>query len=256
MSALRGVRDCLSGALVASYAPPMRTLRERRGPDINIRSGPQWRQYESIARRIARDRPHRILDWGCGWGQVTALLQRAGLDVTAFDYRPEARREGVERLPRFPEIEAYISPDPVKLPFENESFDAVLSCGVLEHVQEPEASLEELKRVLEPGGTLYVYNLPNRYSYLERIARVLGLYYHGESPYDAVYTKASAVALLQRHGYIVREARRANVLPLLLPGPVATRFTGVIWHTNRALERVPGLNAFATSVELIATAPP
>jgi ubiquinone/menaquinone biosynthesis C-methylase UbiE len=237
------------------YAHTMRTLRERRGPDINIRSGPQMRKYESIVERIARDQPRRMLDWGCGWGQLTALLRRAAIDVTAFDYRPDAPREGIERLARYPEIEAYIAHDPVKLPYEDGSFDAVLSCGVLEHVQYPEASLEELKRVLEPGGTLYVYNLPNRYSYTERIAKLLGLYYHGEAPYDAVYTKASAVALLERHGYIVREARRANLLPLLLSGRVATRLTGVIWNANRALERVPGLNTFATTVEVIATAP-
>jgi ubiquinone/menaquinone biosynthesis C-methylase UbiE len=233
----------------------VKRIRDRRGTDVNVRSGPQWREYQAIVRRIARDRPGRILDWGCGWGQISELLIRAGLDVTAFDYRPEAPREGFQRLALFPEIEAFISHDPINLPFEGNSFDAVLSCGVLEHVQDPDASLEELKRVLVQGGTLYVYKLPNRFSYLERLAKALGLYYHGEDPYDALYTTRSAIALLERHGFEAREARRTNVLPLTLSGPVPTRLAGVIWHANRALSRLPGLNALATNVELVATAP-
>jgi ubiquinone/menaquinone biosynthesis C-methylase UbiE len=244
------------GDSVRRYARAVSALRERRGTDVNIRSGPQWREYEAIVERIARDRPRRVLDWGCGWGQVTALLVGAGLDVSAFDYRPEVPREGMRPLPRFPEIEAYISHDPIHLPFEDGSFDAVLSCGVLEHVEDPDASLEELMRVLEPGGTMYVYKLPNRYSYLEWIARLLGLYYHGEASHDAVYTKRSAVSLLERHGFVVREARRTNVLPLTLSGRAATRFAGVIWRANRALMHVPGLNSIATNIEVIATAPP
>jgi ubiquinone/menaquinone biosynthesis C-methylase UbiE len=233
----------------------MSWLREHRGTDVNLHSGPQWREYEAIVSRIARDRPRHILDWGCGWGQVSDLLLRAGLDVTAFDYRPEAPREGVQRLALFPAIEVFISHDPITLPFQDNSFDAVLSCGVLEHVQDPDASLEELKRVLVPGGTLYVYKLPNRHSYLERLAKAMGLYYHGEDQYDAVYTTRSAVALLERHAFKPREARRTNVLPLTLSGPVAARLAGAIWHANRALSRVPGVNAVATNVELVATAP-
>ena len=69
--------------------------------------------------------------------------------------------------------------DPWRLPFDDGAFDAVLSCGVLEHVEDPDASLEEIRRVLVPGGTFYVYKLPNRTSYLEAIARRAGLYYHG-----------------------------------------------------------------------------
>ena len=99
----------------------------------------------------------------------------------------------VEPLERFPEIEAHLSPDPVQLPFEDGGFDTVLSCGVLEHVHDPDTSLDEIRRVLAPGGT-FVTNLPNRYSYTERIARLLGLYYHGRLPNDQVYTRRTATA--------------------------------------------------------------
>lgn len=234
---------------------PVSRLRERRGTDINIRSEPQMREYRAIVARIERDRPRRILDWGCGWGQVTKLLLDRGLDVTAFDYDPGVDGDAVIALPRYPAIKAHRSSDPVRLPFETDSFDAALSLGVLEHVAHPDESLEELKRVLEPGGTLYIYKLPNRYSYLEKVAKLMGLYFHGAEPHDAVYTKRSALALVRVHGFEVREFHRANMLPLTIEAARSAAASSAIWSMNHALSKVPGLNLFATNLELVATAP-
>jgi len=78
---------------------------------VNLRSAPQMREYDAIVRRIAADSPGRILDWGCGHGQVTDLLWRAGLNVTAFEYRPDAD-EGLEPLERYPHLQVRVSADP------------------------------------------------------------------------------------------------------------------------------------------------
>jgi ubiquinone/menaquinone biosynthesis C-methylase UbiE len=238
----------------------MPSLLRSRTYDVNLRSAPQMLEYEQIADRLAAERPGRVLDWGCGAGQVTALLRARGLDVTAYDYRAELAGPVVRPLEHYPDVAAHLSAEPVALPFADRSFDAVLSCGVLEHVQDPDGSLEELKRVLAPGGTLYVYKLPNRSSYLEALARVasrLGapLYYHGKAPHDRVYDERGARALLERHGYRVRELGLANMLPLTLPGPLATRLAPALWRCNAALARVPGLRRLATNVELVAQAP-
>lgn len=222
-----------------------------RGIDINLRSGPQMEEYRAIARRIGSDRPSRVLDWGCGFGQISDLLVREGLDVTPYEYDPSVP-EGLHPLPKFPHLQAHFGSDPRRLPFDDRAFDAVLSCGVLEHVEDPDASLEEIKRVLEPGGTFYVYKLPNRSSYLEAIARRAGLYHHGVGQFDRLYTRASATELLERHGFRVQEVRRMNMLPLTTGGGPSFRHAPRIWSVNRGLSRVPGLNLLATNVELVA----
>jgi 2-polyprenyl-3-methyl-5-hydroxy-6-metoxy-1,4-benzoquinol methylase len=238
----------------------MPSLLQSRGVYVNLASAPQMVEYERIADRIAADRPGPILDWGCGAGQITSLLRERGLDVTAFDYRPDVEAPTTQPLENYPDVHAHLSSEPVALPFDDGRFGAVLSCGVLEHVQDPELSLEELKRVLRRGGTLYVYKLPNRLSYLEAIARLLArvrtdVYWHGKHPYDLLYDERSAAALLRRHGYQVTELRLANLLPLTLPGKLAQRLTPALWRLNDALARVPGLRRLATNVELVARAP-
>jgi SAM-dependent methyltransferase len=235
----------------------MAALSHRRSPDINLRNALQLREYEAIAERIGADAPGRVLDWGCGFGQMTALLRGRGLNVEAFDFRPDVPESGPRPLSRYPEITAHIeTQDPVGLPYESGSFDAVLSCGVLEHVSDPDGSLDELRRVLRPGGTLYVYKLPNSRSYLEAIAKRLGLYYHGAGPYDRVYNPSSARELLARHGYRVTETRLANVVPLTVGGRLPGEIASALWWLNGALSLLPGLRRFATNVELVATAPP
>jgi SAM-dependent methyltransferase len=226
------------------------SLANPRGHDVNLRSGPQMREYEAIADRIASDRPGKVLDWGCGYGQMTALLLRRGVEASAFNYAPDTN--GLQRLDRYPQIEALLSSHPYELPYADGEFDAVLSCGVLEHVEFPEASLSELRRVMRAKGRLYVYKLPNRRSYLEWIARRAGLYYHGMYPHDRIYDQGGAEALLRDAGFEVMESRMANVLPLSVTGVWAWRMAGPIWELNRALGRLPVVNRLATNIEIVA----
>jgi SAM-dependent methyltransferase len=226
------------------------TKLQERGLDIHLQSPVQQREYELLADRIAGTAPGRVLDWGCGYGQVTALLHRRGVDVRGFDYRPHESGVGSDRLERFPEIEVSYSPEPTALPFDDGSFDAVLSCGVLEHVQSPEGSLAELHRILRPGGRLYVIKLPNRSSYLEWIAKRLGMYYHGKLEHDTLWTTRSARDTVARCGFEVQDVRLANMLPLTLDHALMARAEQPVWWLNQALARVPGLNRLATNVEV------
>lgn len=231
---------------------PDATERER---DVNLTHRAQMLEYEAVADEVASAQPALTLDWGCGWGQVSHLLVDRGLTIKAFDYDGDDAPEAEVPLERYPQINAFLSGDPVALPYADGEFDAVLSCGVLEHVKDPEASLDEIFRVLRPGGKVFIYKLPNSRSYLEWIARRLGWYYHGKEPMDTLYTLPSARAIVERHGFTVERAALANMLPLTAGGEPANRVAGAIWSLNRLLAKIPLLNLLATNVEVVAVKP-
>jgi SAM-dependent methyltransferase len=115
------------------------------------------------------------------------MLVDAGLRVELFEYIGSDAPNAVMPLPLFPEIQAHLSSEDVAFPHEDSRFDAVLSCGVLEHVRDPDASLDEIRRILAPGGILYCHKLPNRRSYTERIAKAMRRHYHGKDKFDTLY---------------------------------------------------------------------
>jgi ubiquinone/menaquinone biosynthesis C-methylase UbiE len=213
-------------------------------------------EYIAIADRIAADAPASLLDWGCGHGQMTHLLRERGVATTAYDYREDLADGELHPLAKYPDVAALYGADGVHLPYDSGSFGAALSCGVLEHVENPDASLDELRRVLQPGGVLYVFKLPNRRSWTEWIARRLRgrVFFHGIEPFDRLYDLGEARSLLERHGFRVTEARYANVLPLLVPVSMGTLLRRALWSANRWLSRVPVLRLFANNVELCAYA--
>jgi SAM-dependent methyltransferase len=222
----------------------------------NLTAALQNKEYDAVAQQ-AHDAATggQVLDWGCGEGQISARLVALGSSVESFDFDPEA--EGPERVPfvRYPELSAIRSNDPVELPFDDGSFRAILSCGVLEHVERPLDSLLELRRVLEPGGTLLIYKLPNRTSLLEAIARVAGMPYHGMRVHDTLWGLRSTRWALEAAGFDVDWVRRANWLPLTIDHPVLNRNAARLWRINRRLAKVPGLSVLSTNVEARATKP-
>src|SRR5262245_8860900 len=95
--------------------------------DVNLEYIPQLKEYEAIADRVAADEPALVLDWGCGWGQVGDLLTKRGLDVKLYDYEGPGAPEAEVPLEKYPELSAFLSAEPVKLPYDDASFDAVVS---------------------------------------------------------------------------------------------------------------------------------
>lgn len=107
----------------------------------------------------------KILDVGCGVGQVVKILSKKGFDACGVDVsEANIARAKSENL----NCNYY---DGHHLPFDSESLNAAGSFNVLEHVEEPEAFLKELVRVVKPGGRIVVSS-PN-------FLRVLGFHdYH------------------------------------------------------------------------------
>ena len=103
--------------------------------------------------------------------------------------------------------------DPIHLPYEDESFDAVVSVGVLEHVRQfggnEIKSLKEIHRILKKDGLFLCFHFPNKYSWIEALARrIPSKHYH---PY--LFTKKDIYHLNQNVGLLVEELKGYAILP-------------------------------------------
>ncbi|HEY0068717.1 MAG TPA: class I SAM-dependent methyltransferase [Chloroflexia bacterium] len=107
----------------------------------------------------------RLLDLGAGMGGLSVALLRefggAGLEVQATDYNPDYAQIARLRAQRYRLDLPITVAAGEKLPYADGLFDVVLCMDVLEHVQDVDAVLGEIHRVLKPGGVVLT-TVPNR----------------------------------------------------------------------------------------------
>jgi 2-polyprenyl-3-methyl-5-hydroxy-6-metoxy-1,4-benzoquinol methylase len=92
----------------------------------------------------------RVLDVGCGAGQVVGRLTEAGYEAHGVD----VSEPNIDKARRFSSRCQFY--DGRHLPFPDAHFASVGALNVVEHVEEPEQFIPELVRVTEPGGRLVV----------------------------------------------------------------------------------------------------
>lgn len=101
----------------------------------------------------------RILEAGCGVGAQTVILaaKSPGAHITSFDISPESVERTREKVTQAGLSNVAVeTADLFDLPYEDESFDHLFICFVLEHLQNPAGALLKLKRVLKRGGGVTV----------------------------------------------------------------------------------------------------
>lgn len=98
--------------------------------------------------RFAISRNSRLLDVGCGRGDMLNAFKQSGLHVNGLellDYNAELIA-GIEV--------AYANFENQSFPFPDDTFDVVFSKSVVEHLHNPENFLRESRRILKPGGRI------------------------------------------------------------------------------------------------------
>ncbi|HML05222.1 MAG TPA: methyltransferase domain-containing protein [Methanobacterium sp.] len=100
-----------------------------------------------------------VLEAGCGVGAQTIMLAKNSPDahITSIDISEESIKHAKTLIEKngFSNVK-FQTADLFNLPFEDESFDHIFVCFVLEHLQDPIAALKSLKRVLKKGGSITV----------------------------------------------------------------------------------------------------
>lgn len=163
-----------------------------------------------------------LLDMGCGAGRHAFESFRRGTKVVAFDYSAAelkdvdglfaAMREGGEAGTAPDSMAVTANGDALHLPFPDASFDAVIASEVLEHVSDDQVALDEVMRVLKPGGTMAA-TVP---SWLpEQICWALSEEYHApfvDGGHVRIYSEPALRARMRRAGLRPLGAHHAHAL--------------------------------------------
>lgn len=123
----------------------------------------QGQHLNFLARRLGEVGGKRVLDVGCGMGGFVTALKQRGADARGLDFNFDYCRITDLRGLRYDLALEAVQAAGEKIPFRDESFDAVTCWDILEHVQNPQRVLAEVGRVLRPGGFAFL-TVVNRFA--------------------------------------------------------------------------------------------
>ena len=95
----------------------------------------------------------RVMDYGCGAGQIVSILRNAGCDAYGCDVFYDGGNYS-NKVPKSLFGSVIKRMDGNTIPFDNNSFDIVINNFVMEHVPDIGQALDEIHRVLKPGGVV------------------------------------------------------------------------------------------------------
>jgi SAM-dependent methyltransferase len=156
-------------------------------------------EYACIAQWL---KPHqgRVLELGCGPGRVVALLATLGFEVVGVDPYSFPTWEPLRKLSNVELRDGVRAED---LPFGDAAFDHIACLGTLLYFDDPDRALDEMRRVVRPGGRLVLRTVNSGNLYTGRTGRKLDPSSHTLLSLDEL------VGLVERHGFKV-ERRFAN----------------------------------------------
>ncbi len=115
---------------------------------------------------VALKQGMKVLDIGCGRGELVCFLASQGIESTGIDYAKDAIVISQKTAAKLKLKKAhFLQASGTKLDFKNEMFDLVFLNDVVEHLYPHElaATLSEANRVLKKGGKLAVHTMPNAF---------------------------------------------------------------------------------------------
>lgn len=203
-----------------TYAQRMRSLLAAALEMKNVRGegGAQPGVYYRLARpELAREVPsgaRRVLDVGCGTGELGRLLKNSGVaEVVGIELEESAWAEA-----RLVLDDAFCGDvEKMDLPFADGYFDAVVCGDVLEHLVDPVSVLRKFARILSPEGIIII-SMPNA-----RYAQVVAMLAHGRWKYEDAgimdrthlrfFTKTDLIELVREAGLRLVKMAPLSLLP-------------------------------------------
>ena len=184
----------------------------------------------------------RMLELGCGIGYFTRELARSGADIVAVDVSPELLE--IAKVDRPAANVRYEIQNACALKYPDAIFDSVVGSSVLHHLEIKEA-LQEIYRVLKPGGAIY-FTEPNMLNPQIAIQKNVPWVKHklGDSPDETAFFRWPLRRVLEQTRF--RDVR-IDPFDFLHPKtPIA--LIGRLNSFGRFLEKVPVIAEFAGSL--------
>jgi SAM-dependent methyltransferase len=185
-----------------------------------------WHRYHFAAPMVAG---RKVLDIACGAGYGSALLARTATRVVGADISQAAVDHASARYASISNVE-FRQADGTALPFADGSFDVVVSFETIEHLEPQEAFLDEVRRVLRPGG-LVIMSCPNKVEYTDKRGVI------NEFHVRELYRDEFAALLAPRFAYIAWYGQRPGFFSVVWPEGEARR--GVIFEIGEASADAP-----------------
>jgi len=185
--------------------------------------------------------PRRVLEVGCGWGELAARIQKElGCVVAALDLSPR-----MVELARGRGVDARVA-DVQDIPFEDGEFDAVVAAWMLYHVPDLRRCLGEIVRVLRPGGTLVAVT-----NGVRDLAELWALVGRDLEPRSSTFRAENGESILRGH---FGSVRRIDVVgPVSFPDADAIRrYVGSSALGRDLVHSVPDSTPALTATKVVA----
>ncbi len=224
--------------------------------DPQVLSGPLTREHAEVADLIADQHPRSVLDWGCGQGQITALLRDRGLPVTAYECDPGRRGRratAAARRARASRRSSAPSPSACRSTTTRSTRCCPSACSSTSRTRRrastncigssSRAACSIASSCRTGGRTSSASRVPAG----DRTGTA-------SSPHDTIYTVKSARQPVRRSR--LPGARRTAGEPPAADGlgEQRGRPADVVWQLNRGLGEIPLVNLAATNVDVVARA--
>ncbi len=182
-----------------------------------------------IDRIASRIDGKQVLEIGCGMGFDSVELMKRGAELTATDLTPSAIELACRhfRIMNLTPVDARVA-NVLELDFPDESFDAVYSIGVVHHTGDTPRALQEIRRVLKPGGWAvisHIYRRPSFFSALSRLGRENIEFKEEDAPVIDFFTEVEVLGMVD--GFEVEEMTQDHfrALPIARQGFKAALYT-------------------------------
>lgn len=207
----------------------------------------------SIFERCSRFIPKSgsVLDWGCNHAPTACLVKMLRGDAVQL-HGCDVHEDKYDAFFDFSGLNYSRLDHPYLLPYEDDSFDAVMGTATLEHVPNDARSLDEMYRVIKPGGFFIMTTLPNHWSYTEWINRTLRKPHHLRR-----YCLKQVEQMFLHHGFVPVDSGYHQIFPSMcaVGGIFESRFlnslAGSLASQNARGEKLWPIRCFASNLFMI-----